>query len=92
MASPAGWRRNKKLERRNSNLEYYWNDPGDEAGTYISVTEIPNKNGKYNISASIDGMSLSRQNFENPYKNKEEARKDAVAWMKANNPNSPAFR
>jgi len=87
MASPEGWRRNKAIERKNrtGNLEYYWNDPEDVAGTYISITDLPGKEG-YSISGMMYGGTISRQNFDNPYSNKEEARKDAVAWMKRNKP------
>lgn len=85
MASPEGWRRNKAIESKNQKLEYYWNDPEDVAGTYISITELPRKEG-YGISGMMYGGTISRQNFDNPYSNKEEARKDAVKWMKRNKP------
>jgi len=85
MASPKGWRRNKEIERKNKRTEYYWHSPDDMAGTYLNVRKLK-RSGKYVVSGQWDGLAISKQNFDDMYSNKEEARKDAVAWMKRNNP------
>lgn len=92
MASPQGWRRNKKMERRKENLYYYWENPEMPDNNFIKISKqsSPYQTGGsyYSIAGFFKGRSIGGGFFsggdigKETYSNKEDARKDAVKFMR----------